>query len=656
MGYSQPLSGRENAALPGMCEGQPLVGKNHLTLWVIVFFTLGTFPLLAQETSELHSGSSSDLSRRREVDTKVRNDKYFELCGKAPDFSLIKESSKSNHSLDSKTQAAYDLLRSKCASCHNSGSTAGANTFSDILNIRELISRSILTPGSPDKSALIDRVEDGSMPVGGPELNKTEKEILKDWIQSGAETFSPDSATVPDVGFISNDDLEACMLKDLKEQQSEDRPFIRYLSLGNLYNSNRKGELERTRLAVNKLLNSLSWKKDIKNPVVIDGTQTLIRIDLRNYRWTSEMWEEIGLNNPYPEKIEGPKLTSLSQMTRTRTPFVRADWLVFKASRPPLYHKLLFDLPKISPRVGAVRADKALENLLSVNAAENLREGNVVKAGFRQSNVTKSNRTIERHETPFGGYWKSDDFTSRVGRQNIFDHPTDYVKDGGEYIFSLPNGLHGYLITDAAGNRLDGAPTNVVVDPNRIQKDGVVLNGVSCMNCHQRGMKRQDDDVLEYFTQLEEQLKNGDRIRLPADLPVNDKGGGINLGVDTNLRQAIREVKKVYKGNKTLNEVYTRDEADFKTAIEKTGNSVEVADPVFATANQFEAPLDLKSIASELGQDPQVVEEFFRTHLDVRQRLGLGKASIVDRDVFNAQFIALKEALRRYRPSKGYAY
>jgi serine/threonine-protein kinase len=50
-----------------------------------------------------------------------------------------------------------------------------------------------------------------------------------------------------------------------------------------------------------------------------------------------------------------------------------------------------------------------------------------------------------------------------VGDQNIFEHPLDYKKDGGEFIYNLPNKLHAYLVTDAKGNRLDGAPTDVVV-------------------------------------------------------------------------------------------------------------------------------------------------------------------------------------------------
>lgn len=624
--------------------------RDVIPLALLTLISLGM--AFGQEGELGEAYHNAERSRSRPVDSQSRNEKYLELCGQSPKTKASKPNEKTSHTLDSKTQSAYDLLRSKCASCHNPTSTAGANSFSDILNAKELITKGILIPGSADKSTLIERVEDGSMPMGKPELTPDEKKILKDWIQEGATSFLPKNASVPEVGFISNDDLEACMVKDLKAQEPEDRHFYRYVTLGNLYNSDRRGELERTRLAMNKLLNSLSWTKNIKNPVVVDGTQTLLRIDLRDYRWTQEMWEEISRNNPYPEREERPALGSLTSLTRTKTPHVRADWLVFKASRPPLYHKLLYDLPRISPKVGTAKADRALDTLLSVDVLKNEREGNLVKAGFRQSNVTKSNRTIERHETPFGSYWKSDDFKTRVGRQNIFDHPTDYLKDGGEFIFSLPNGLHGYLITNAAGDRLDGAPTEVVVDPNRIQKDAVVLNGVSCMNCHQRGIKRQDDDVLAHFKGIEETLKDSPRSTPVPFAPGNDRGGGINLGVDFNLRKAIRDVKRLFKGNEELNKAYKKDEEAYSLAVQKTENSVEVADPVFATSTQFEAPIDLKSVAAELDYDPAVVEEYLKTHLDIKQRLGMGKENIVDREVFNANFLVLKELLERYRPSK----
>ena len=172
------------------------------------------------------------------------------------------------------------------------------------------------------------------------------------------------------------------------------------------------------------------------------------------------------------------------------------------------------------------------------------------------------------------------------------------------------------------------------------------------MNCHQGGIKRQDDDVLAHFQGIEETLKDSPRSTPALFPPGNDRGGGINLGVDFNLRKAIRDVKRLFKGNEVLNQAYKKDEEAYSQAIQKTGNSVEVADPVFATSTQFEAPIDLKSVAAELDYDPKLVEEYLKTHLDIKQRLGMGKENIVDREVFNANFLVLKELLERYRPSK----
>ncbi|PCC69449.1 hypothetical protein SAMN02745121_08948 [Nannocystis exedens] len=47
----------------------------------------------------------------------------------------------------------------------------------------------------------------------------------------------------------------------------------------------------------------------------------------------------------------------------------------------------------------------------------------------------------------------SHDFANNQGTSNIFAHPLDFEADGGEIIFSLPNGMQGYMIVDAAGSR-----------------------------------------------------------------------------------------------------------------------------------------------------------------------------------------------------------
>lgn len=586
--------------------------KLHLIFSLLFCFTFAT---LAEEHAE------GTLDGRNGAAAKG-NTKYLSLCdGKGRTYNTTTPTK-----LDDKTLKAYDLLRNKCAVCHNARSEdVPSNLRFDLTDRDELVKHGLVVPGKADASTLIGRIEDDSMPasnnrVKSKPLTDDERKVLKDWISAGAKSFSTNAGDIPDVGFISNGDLEACMVKDLRNVNEEDKLFTRYLNLGNLYNSGRRAEIERTRLALNKLLNSLSWKKQIKNPIVIDGTGTLLRIDLRDYRWTPEQWEEIAKLNPYPEALDSAKEKELAEKTGSNTPHLRGDWVVFSASKPPLYHNLL-GLPQKNGNVGA---DTSLENILFVNAKQNEDTGDMTRAGFKKSNVTKFNRIIDQHETPFGSYWKSADFENNDGKKNVFEHPIDFERNGGEFIFNLPNGLQGYLVTDAKGNRLDEAPTNIVIDPLRLDKNGAVVNGISCMSCHTRGMKRHDDEVLPHHLGLE---------KLLAKTP------------DANLQETIRQVKKLYKDNKTLNEKYSEGEKIYAAAIKKTGGSVEQDEPVFATTHAFEAPLDIRSVAAELGHEPEKVEELINNDLNLGQRLQLGAAHTVDRDVFNQNFRLLRGLL-----------
>ncbi|MFX5752023.1 hypothetical protein ABTE32_21630, partial [Acinetobacter baumannii] len=45
------------------------------------------------------------------------------------------------------------------------------------------------------------------------------------------------------------------------------------------------------------------------------------------------------------------------------------------------------------------------------------------------------------------------------------------------------------------GDRLDKGPTAIVRDPSR--KDFAVTNGISCMGCHDQGMRKAKDEVRE---------------------------------------------------------------------------------------------------------------------------------------------------------------
>ena len=170
-------------------------------------------------------------------------------------------------------------------------------------------------------------------------------------------------------------------------------------------------------------------------------------------------------------------------------PYVRADWFVANASRPPLYHTLL-DLPG-TPR---------LERQLEVDVAADFLRDRLGRAGFATSGVSSQNRLVDRHHALHGAYWKSYDFKNNEGTGNLFRFPLGPVfgdnpfaaqafeHAGGEIIFNLPNGLQGYLLVDAKDHRIDAGPIEVVSDALKTSGTAAIVPGLSCMACHQHGI------------------------------------------------------------------------------------------------------------------------------------------------------------------------
>src|SRR5262249_3310589 len=123
-----------------------------------------------------------------------------------------------------------------------------------------------------------------------------------------------------------------------------------------------------------------------------------------------------------------------------------------------------------------------------------------IRAGVRSSGVSQNNRALERHVSAFGAYWRSFDFRSNLGDQNIFANPLRLNPAGGEIIFNLPNGVQAYFLADAQGLRIDAAPVEIVSDRNQ-PDDPLIRNGRSCISCHFAGMKSFRDDARQVIQQ-----------------------------------------------------------------------------------------------------------------------------------------------------------
>ncbi len=153
-----------------------------------------------------------------------------------------------------------------------------------------------------------------------------------------------------------------------------------------------------------------------------------------------------------------------------------------------------------------------LEMKFGVDVFANFKRNRLVRAGYAKSFVSGQNRLVERHDALYGAYWKSYDFKKDKEKSNLLQFPLGpldfaraygdknpyldvaFAHDGGEMIFNLPNGLQGYFLTDGKGNFIDKGPIDVVTDNKKTSGTAEIVNGLSCMACHQHGMI---DSVLD---------------------------------------------------------------------------------------------------------------------------------------------------------------
>jgi hypothetical protein len=441
-----------------------------------------------------------------------------------------------------------------------------------LLDRAAIIRTGKVVPGRPEDSLLFQRVTGAVapiMPAGGAKLADDDIATIRRWIDEGAPDWAvPLPLSRP---FISNDDVISAIEEDLSSIDSNTtRKFTRYFVLTNLHNAG-DTKLNTYRAALFKLLNSLSWDKDIVRPVVIDRQETIVRIDLRDYGWTdpASTWETILAGYPYGVEFPGSGYARIQIQTSSPIPFIRADWFLSAASMPPLYHDIL-ELPDNEADLES--CGNRSVRCLHIETARNLQDApgvRVVRAGFTESGVSNSNRIVERHRSPYGAYWKSHDFPDNIGEHNIFQNPLDFRRAGGEIIFNLPNGLQAYLLVNEKGSRIDQAPTNIVFDKGGSRAE--IRNGLSCMSCHVNGMRSFTDDVRATLSAL------------PFDI--------------SSYASAL------YVDNASMKKLLDEDQARFQSAVEKTGVKPGT-EPIVELSERYGRSIDAITAARELELTP----------------------------------------------------
>lgn len=568
-------------------------------------------------------------------------------------FSNIASSQNQAVELPSK---AVKILEKYCYQCHG---VSFKHPGLDVLDQATLLQPTdtsedpYIVPKSLEKSRIwqvISAHDPQQMPPeDNPQPTDEEKSLLKQWIEAGAD-FPP--ATRAARPFRGDDEILAIIAADLQQVPADHRRFTRYFTLLHLWNdpSLSDEDLRLVRAAVSKLINSLSRQVRITPARAIGDDGLVLAIDLRDYGWDKgRRWDLLISSSrdrpgyPYGLSRGSDEARRVYELTACDLPYVRADWFVYHASRPPLYHDLL-----------ALPANqKVLEMELGVNSLENFDRDRVARAAFRKSGVSDQARMVQHQEASYGAYWDSFDNQKDGGEADFFTKPLGPIVDGrnnraafqhagGEVIFHLPNRLLAFYLATEEGVRIDEGPINIVRDPQQFSGTNAIVNGISCMGCHRQGFIKFTDSLRAGFERLKGQ-------------PVADK------------------VLKIFPPQDVMDRLVEDDSQHYLQALDKatlpflrvkSGDVRRAADytePITHVSRRYDRKLNLEAIAREMllpADDKQAAELGLPSVADLKsqlklsetfQRIGLeplARGEVVARSVWEKSFHTTARALK----------
>lgn len=422
------------------------------------------------------------------------------------------------------------IFKARCVECHGKAAP-DPDEFAFIDDLTQLRTSEYVNLTNPQASKIYVKVQTGDMPrrtQADKDAKKkkadplTEEQVatILSWIIKGAPagageavpviakkdkqtepapTPSANTTTPPTPPktarkLVTPPEEITAALTDLQAVPREEQADTRYVSLASAHNNTKLGDaqIENLRHGVRKLLNSLSTAPRVATFAEVGPEKVLFRVRLRDIGWDAALWDEVASH--FPQAIDTGVSAALGGACNATVPVLRADWLAANATRPTLYHKIL-GLPPLQ---------QDLEKEFGIDLVANLKAGEAVRSGLVKSGISLANRMVERHEmrARAGYYWVSYDFRSSGGRTNILEFPLGPEKAqladgqhafqhaGGEFVFSLANGFHGYYVADVQGHRLEGAaPTDIVGDRNGVTGRVEISNGLSCIICHDKGIK-----------------------------------------------------------------------------------------------------------------------------------------------------------------------
>jgi mono/diheme cytochrome c family protein len=517
--------------------------------------------------------------------------------------------------------AAENVLASNCGQCHGPALTpqqaqAGMNYIDDI---DKLVDTGKIVPLNSAGSRIVQRMVRGEMPpvTTGKTVTEADINTVAQYIDN--PRFWPEATPtggncLDDGQLVDFDDLYQDINRDLAGEDNDDTQFFRYISLTNRFTAGQCAEaLEKDRQGLSKMMNMLSINASIESPLPVNTEETLFRIDLRDFDWDraisvegnnfDDVWEAIAANNPYAVEFVGDDADDAKDDTATAFPIMFADQMMDVAVIGNLYYAI------IDVDVNQPLAD-FISNELQIDVVANLEDEESVRAGTTKSRISRQDRLVQRDdiEVRGGALWQSFDFEDNgLANDSIFEDPFGFAAGGTEAIFTLPNGMLGFIIADE--NDVIVEDSDILLDTN--QNNFRAITSVSCSNCHAGGLIPVVDEVREVA------LSNAREIELDRD--------------------EVEQLEGIYVSPTEFARIVQEDSQGFyQRALQLADLPTQGGDPVSNVFLRFDQDVRLEDAAGDLGLTPDDLADNLDLLDPVLSVLDRGS---LDRDDFTALYV-----------------
>lgn len=242
-----------------------------------------------------------------------------------------------------KALAAFKVLETHCARCHQAGLLKREKAAAELANILALEAIAadphLVKPGNPDASRLYLKVLGREMPYDilqeaapGERPKPAEISALRAWIAGLPRPLAP-TCTSP-AGRLSATEVALAMAADLAAAGPKLAADYRYLTISHLAPAcGGEERLAALRTGVVALVNAWNRTGRVARLTPIDPASTVLRLRLSEIGWPAEAWEAIMAASPYRGLLAGAAFEPVRAATHSAVPAVRADWLAFLLSK-----------------------------------------------------------------------------------------------------------------------------------------------------------------------------------------------------------------------------------------------------------------------------------------------------------------------------------